>query len=161
MQDSLSAAVWIKVAFDLRPRAHRDVNPSSESPWVSGHVKRRLSAVAACPVCPETFGPESLSAGTAAMGQNQPVYMPNRNVCFTQDWSFVRGLESGGSSPMSDLGKASARQLVNSRNVFQTSIPLRTARNKNMGGGLSFDRAIEASSRDDQQSPIHLNTRKR
>ena len=62
---------------------------------------------------------------------------------------------------MSDLGKASARQLINSRNVFQTSIPHRTARNKNMGGGLSFDRAIEAPGRHDQQSPIHLNTRNR
>jgi hypothetical protein len=29
-----------------------------------------------------------------------------------------------------------------------------------MGVGLSFDRGIEASSRDDQQSSIHLNARK-
>ena len=62
-------------------------------------------------------------------------------------------------SPTSDLG--SARELVNSLNVFQTSIPIRTARDKNVGVGLSFYSAIEASSRDDQQSPIHLNTRKR
>jgi len=62
-------------------------------------------------------------------------------------------------SPTRDLG--SAREPVNSLNVFQTSIPIRTARDKNMGVGLSFYGAIEASSRDDQQSPIHLNTRKR
>jgi hypothetical protein len=54
-----------------------------------------------------------------------------------------------------------ARQIINSGNVFQASIPIRTARDKNMGVRLSIDRRIEASSRDDQQSPIHLNTRKR
>jgi hypothetical protein len=60
----------------------------------------------------------------------------------------------------SDHQRASARQIINSRNVFQASIPIRAARDKNMGVRLSIDRRIEASSRDDQQSPIHLNTRK-
>jgi hypothetical protein len=53
------------------------------------------------------------------------------------------------------------RQLINSRNVFQTSIPIRTARDKNVRVGLDFDCAIEAASRHDQQSSIHVNTRNR
>jgi hypothetical protein len=54
----------------------------------------------------------------------------------------------------------SARQFLNSGNVFQASIPIRAARDKNMGVSWGIDRGIQATSRDDQQSPIHLNPRK-
>jgi hypothetical protein len=56
---------------------------------------------------------------------------------------------------------ASARLLVNLTNVFQTSILVRPACDKNMGVGLRFNRATEASGRFHQQSPIHLNARNR
>jgi hypothetical protein len=51
-------------------------------------------------------------------------------------------------SLMPDCGEASARQLINSRNVFKPSIPIRAARDTDVGVGSSFNRAIKASSWD-------------
>jgi len=77
----------------------------------------------------------------------------------------VRSRSVTGRKPMGDFSPipdaSSARQLDNSRNAFEASIPICAARDKYMGVGLSFERAIEAPGRDNQQSPIHLNTRKR